>query len=143
MKMQKRVLTFLMTLMMVLGLAACGDGGGASAAGVYKVTKMSSEGIEMTTEEMSELFGMEVDMTLELKDDNTFVLDLGFGAFIGSYGVVQELCIGLDDLLIVLKCGNQIIEFLLDCLPGGALPAVVQVVHLLLDCQQPVVEAGI
>ena len=41
MKMQKRVLTFLMTLMMVLGLAACGDGGGASAAGVYKVTKIS------------------------------------------------------------------------------------------------------
>lgn len=78
MKMQKRVLTFLMALMMVLGLAACGGGGGASAAGVYKITKMSSEGIEMTTEEMSELFGMEVDMTLELKDDNTFVLDLGF-----------------------------------------------------------------
>lgn len=127
MKMQKRVLTFLMALMMVLGLAACGGGGGASAAGVYKITKMSSEGIEMTTEEMSELFGMEVDMTLELKDDNTFVLDLGFlmgegeegtsgtweldgdSLTLSAYG--EDITTTYDGKTIVLEEGTEILTF--------------------------------
>ncbi|WP_306543124.1 lipocalin family protein [Anaerotignum sp.] len=126
MKMQKRVLTFLMALMMVLGLAACG-GGGASAAGVYKITKMSSEGIEMTTEEMSELFGMEVDMTLELKDDNTFVLDLGFLMGEGEEGTSgtweldgdaltlsadgEDITTTYDGKTIVLEEGTEILTF--------------------------------
>lgn len=127
MKMQKRVLTFLMALMMVLGLAACGGGGGESAAGVYKITKMSSEGIEMTTEEMSELFGMEVDMTLELKDDNTFVLDLGFLAAEGEEGNSgtwkldgdaltlsadgEDITTTYDGKTIVLEEGTEILTF--------------------------------
>ena len=127
MKMQKRVLTFLMALMMVLGLAACGDGGGASAAGVYKVTKMSSEGIEMTTEEMAELFGMEVEMTLELKDDNTFVLDMGFLMAEGEEGASgtwelegdtltlsadgEDIMTTYDGKTIVLEEGTEILTF--------------------------------
>lgn len=126
MKMQKRVLTFLMALMMVLGLAACG-GGGESAAGVYKITKMSSEGIEMTTEEMSELFGMEVDMTLELKEDNTFVLDLGFLMAEGEEGTSgtwklegdtltlsadgEDITTTYDGKTIVLEEGTEILTF--------------------------------
>ena len=127
MKMQKRVLTFLMTLMIVLGLAACGDGGGASAAGVYKVTKISSDGIEMTTEEMAELFGMEVEMTLELKDDNTFVLDMGFLMAEGEEGASgtwkldgdtltlsadgEDIMTTYDGKTIVLEEGTEIRTF--------------------------------
>lgn len=127
MKMQKRVLTFLMVLMMVLGLAACGGGDGKNAAGVYKVTKISSDGIEMTTEEMAELFGMEVEMTLELKDDNTFVLDMGFLMAEGEEGASgtwklegdtltlsadgEDITTTYDGKTIVLEEGTEILTF--------------------------------
>ena len=126
MKMQKRVLTFLMALMMVLGLAACG-GGSESAAGTYKMTKMSSEGIEMTAEEMTELFGMEVEMTLELKADNTFVLDMGFLMAEGEEGASgtwkldgdalilsadgEDITTTYDGKTIVLEEGTEILTF--------------------------------
>lgn len=125
MKMQKRVLTFLMALMMVLGLAACGGGSGKSAAGIYKVTKMSSDGIEMTTEEISELFGTEVKMTLELKDDNSFVLDLGImgdgetgsgtwkldGDSLTLSADGEDITTTFDGKTIVLEVGTEVLTF--------------------------------
>ena len=126
MKMQKRVLTFLMALMMILGLAACG-GGGKNPVGVYKVTKRSSDGIEMTTEEMTEMFGMEIEMTLELKDDNTFVLDLGVlmaedeegasgtwkldGDSLTLSANGEDLTTTYDGKTIVLEEGTEILTF--------------------------------
>ena len=76
MSMKKRVLTFLMALAMMVGLVACG--GGKSAAGTYCLTKINSGGEEMSVEELADLFGMDVDMTLQLKDDKSFTLDMGF-----------------------------------------------------------------
>lgn len=80
--MKKQVLTFLMVLAMVISLAACGGGGGSgggnSPAGTYQMTSMNSDGMEMTAEDLAAMFGTEVKMTLEIKDDNSFVLDLGF-----------------------------------------------------------------
>lgn len=79
--MKKRVLALLMTLAMIFSLAACGDsggsGGGESAAGTYNLTKMSSGGEEISMEEMSEIAGMDVSMTLELTEDNKFTMDMG------------------------------------------------------------------
>lgn len=34
--------------------------------------------MEMNVEELAGLFEMDVDITLELKDDNRFILDMGF-----------------------------------------------------------------
>ena len=78
MKMKKQIMVFLMALLMIAGLAGCGGSKSKSAAGTYKMTKMGSGDMEMSAEEMSELFEMEVEMVLELKDDNSFTLDLGF-----------------------------------------------------------------
>ena len=81
MNMKKRVLALLMTLAMIFSLAACGgsggSGGGESAAGTYSLTKMSSGGEEISMEEMSEIAGMDVSMTLELTEDNKFTMDMG------------------------------------------------------------------
>ena len=81
MNMKKQVLALLMTLVMIFSLAACGgsggSGGGESAAGTYNLTKMSSGGEEISMEEMSEIAGMDVGMTLELTEDNKFTMDMG------------------------------------------------------------------
>ena len=74
--MKKRVLTFLMALAMIASLAACG-GGSKGPAGTYKLTSMNTGGLEMSVEEMSALFGMDIEMTLQLKDNNSFTLDMG------------------------------------------------------------------
>lgn len=74
---KKRVLTFLMALAMMIALAACG-GGGKDPAGTYKLTKMNSGGEEISVAELAGLFGVEADMTLELKADKSFTLNMGF-----------------------------------------------------------------
>ena len=74
--MKKRALTFLMALAMIVSLAACG-GGSKGPAGTYKLTSMNTDGLEMSVEEMSALFGMDIEMTLQLKDNNSFTLDMG------------------------------------------------------------------
>lgn len=81
--MKKQVLTFLMVLAMVVSLAACGGGDGGSSGdnspvGTYQMTSMNSDGMEMTAEDLTALFGTDVEITLEIKDDNSFTLDLGF-----------------------------------------------------------------
>lgn len=79
MKMKKQILTFLMALAMIVSLVGCGgDKSDKSAAGIYKLTKLKSDDIEMSAEEMADLFEMDVNFTLELKDDNSFTLDLDF-----------------------------------------------------------------
>ena len=65
-----------MALAMLATLAACG-GGGKSPAGTYKLTQINSGGEEMSVKDLADLFGMEIDMTLELKDDKSFTWDMG------------------------------------------------------------------
>lgn len=74
--MKKRVLTLMMALVMILGLVGCG-GGGKNPAGTYSLTKMSFGEEEMDVEGLGALFEVEIDVTLELKEDKSFVLDFG------------------------------------------------------------------
>lgn len=80
--MKKQVLTILMALAMIASLAACGGSGGdsgdKSAAGTYKLITLNTDGMEMSVEEMAALFGTEIEVTLEMKEDNSFTLDMGF-----------------------------------------------------------------
>ena len=75
MNMKKRVLTFLMAMAMIVSLTACG--GNKGPAGTYKLTTMKSDGLEMNVEELAALFEMDIQVTLQLKDDNSFTLDMG------------------------------------------------------------------
>ena len=76
--MKKRVVTFLMALAMIFTLAACG--GSNSPAGTYELSKMGDSSMEMTVEELSEIYGAEIGSTLELAEDNTFTWDMGLMA---------------------------------------------------------------
>lgn len=73
--MKKRVLTFLMVLAMIVSLVGCG--GSKSPAGTYKLTTLNSGGMEMSVKEMAALFEVDIEVTLELKDNNSFTLDMG------------------------------------------------------------------
>ena len=73
--MKKRALTLFLALAMIVSLAACG-GGGSGPAGSYKMTKMNAGGIEMNIEELSSMAGMDVKITLNLKSDGNFSLDM-------------------------------------------------------------------
>lgn len=72
---KKRVLTFLMALAMMISLVACG--GGKDPSGSYALTKMASDGLEVTAEDLAAIAGMDVGITLELTKDNKFTLDMG------------------------------------------------------------------
>lgn len=74
---KKRVWTFLMALMMIFTLVACGGGGGKDPSGTYALTKMGSGDMEMTAEDLAAIAGMDVGIVLELTKDNKFTLDLG------------------------------------------------------------------
>lgn len=74
---KKRALAFLMALAMMVMLAACG---GKNPAGTYELSKMGDGSMEMTAEELSAIYGRELDVTLELTEDNQFTLHMGIMA---------------------------------------------------------------
>lgn len=101
MKLKKQILTFLMTLVMIVSLVACGGGeGGKNPAGVYNLTKMGSGAEEITVEEMVEIAGMDIGMTLELKEDNSFVLNMGLFADEGEDSVSGTWKMDGDSLIL-------------------------------------------
>lgn len=71
----KKILTSLMVLAMIASLVACG--GGKNPAGTYDLTKMSGDGEEITVEELDEISGTEVGVSLEMTEDNNFTLNMG------------------------------------------------------------------
>ena len=71
---KNRVLTFMMVLMMIFTLVACG---GKSPAGTYDLSKMGDGSMEMTAEELSAIYGTELEITLELTEDNHFTWHMG------------------------------------------------------------------
>lgn len=73
--MKKRALTLFLALAMIVSLAACG-GGGSGPAGSYKMTKMNAGGIEMNIDDIAAMAGVDVSVTLELKEDGNFSLDM-------------------------------------------------------------------
>ena len=77
--MKKRILALLMALAMMVTLVACsgGNSGGKNPSGTYTLVKMSSGEEEITMEEMEEIAGMDIEVTLELTEDNKFTLDMG------------------------------------------------------------------
>ena len=85
--MKKRALTLLLALAMIVSLAACGGGGGGPA-GSYKMTKMNAAGVEMNIEDLAAMAGVDMTVTLELKSDGNFTLDmsaLGTGSVSGTW----------------------------------------------------------
>lgn len=74
---KKRVLAFLMALAMMVMLAACG---GKNPAGTYDLSKMGDGSMEMTAEDLSAIYGRELDVTLELTEDNQFTWHMGIMA---------------------------------------------------------------
>ena len=73
--MKKRALTLFLALAMIVSLAACG-GGSSGPAGSYKMTKMNAGGIEMNIDDIAAMTGVDVSVTLELKEDGNFSLDM-------------------------------------------------------------------
>ena len=73
--MKKRALTLLLALAMIVSLAACGGGGGGPA-GSYKMTKMNAAGVVMNIEDLAAMAGVDMTVTLELKSDGNFTLDM-------------------------------------------------------------------
>lgn len=73
---KKRVLSLLMVLALMVGLVACG-GGKTNAAGTYNLTKMDMNGVSVDLDQLTEEAGVEVKITLVLKEDGNFSLDMG------------------------------------------------------------------
>ena len=74
--MKKWVFTFLVGLMMMISLVGCS--GSKDPVGTYNLISMNSGGMELSVKELAGLFEIDVDITLELKADNSFLLDMGF-----------------------------------------------------------------
>lgn len=74
--MKRWVFTFLVSLMMMISLVGCS--GSKDPVGTYNLISMNSGGMELSVKELAGLFEIDVDITLELKADNSFLLDMGF-----------------------------------------------------------------
>lgn len=112
--MKKRALTLLLALAMIVSLAACGGGGGA--AGSYKMTKMNAAGVEMNIDDLAALAGVDMTVTLELKSDGNFTLDmsaLGTGSVSGTWtssGSSVTLTAEGEDVNCTLNGGTLVME---------------------------------
>ena len=74
-----KMLSLVLVLTCVIGLAACGKEGGSSAAGTYKLQTIDMGGISMDMEQLATTLGVsEDDMKVELvlKEDGSFTLDM-------------------------------------------------------------------
>ncbi len=113
--MKKRALTLLLALAMIVSLAACGGGGGG-AAGSYKMTKMNAAGVEMNIDDLAAMAGVDMTVTLELKDDGNFSLDmsaLGTGSVSGTWtssGSTVTLTAEGEDISCSLNGGTLVME---------------------------------
>lgn len=115
--MKKRALTLLLALAMIVSLAACGGGGsGSGPAGSYKMTKMNAAGVEMNIDELASMAGVDMTVTLELKDDGNFSLDmsaLGTGSLSGTWtssGSTVTLTADGQDMSCTLNGSTLVME---------------------------------
>lgn len=112
--MKKRALTLLLALAMIVSLAACGGGNGP--AGSYKMTKMNAAGVEMNIDDLAAMAGVDMTVTLELKDDGNFSLDmsaLGTGSVSGTWtssGSTVTLTAEGEDISCSLNGGTLVME---------------------------------
>lgn len=74
---KKRVLAIMVVLAMMVCLVACGNKNSKNAAGVYNLTKLDMGGVSMDLGQLGEQAGVEVKVTMELKEDGNFTLDMG------------------------------------------------------------------
>lgn len=114
--MKKRAMTLLLALAMIVSLAACGGGGGGPA-GSYKMTKMNAAGMDMDIAQLTSLYGVDINVTLELKSDGNFTLDmsaLGTGQSVSgtwtSSGNTVTLSAEGDDLDATLNGNTLVLE---------------------------------
>ena len=111
----KRVLALLIALSMIFALAACG--GGKSPAGTYNLSKMSENGEEITAEEMAEIIGMDIGMTLELTKDNKFTLNMGLFGDEGEESISgawkmdgDSMILSVEDVEWPVTCDDNTVE---------------------------------
>ena len=112
----KRVLALLIALSMIFALAACG-GGGKSPAGTYNLSKISENGEEITAEEMAEIIGMDIGMTLELTKDNKFTLNMGLFGDEGEESISgawkmdgDSMILSVEDVEWPVTCDDNTVE---------------------------------
>lgn len=68
-----------LALVCIIGLVACGDKGGSNAAGTYTLQTITIGGMTMDLEQLAETAGVsadEIKVTLDLKSDGNFLLDM-------------------------------------------------------------------
>lgn len=70
----KRILSMLMVLAMMVCLVACG--GNSKAAGTYHLTKLDMNGVSVDLKQLGEQAGVEVKVILVLEKDGSFTLDM-------------------------------------------------------------------
>ncbi len=70
----KRILSLLMVLAMMVCLVACG--GNSKAAGTYHLTKLEMNGVSVDLKQLGEQAGVEVKVILVLEKDGSFTLDM-------------------------------------------------------------------
>lgn len=70
----KRILSLLMVLAMMVCLVACG--GDSKAAGTYHLTKLDMNGVSVDLKQLGEQAGVEVKVILVLEKDGSFTLDM-------------------------------------------------------------------
>ncbi len=70
----KRILSLLMVLAMMVCLVACG--GNSKAAGTYHLTKLDMNGVSVDLKQLGEQAGVEVKVILVLEKDGSFTLDM-------------------------------------------------------------------
>lgn len=121
---KQTAVSLLMALILMLSLAACG-GGDTSAAGTYKLTSMDLEGMSMDIKQLEELSGVKMNITLELKKNGDFTLDMaaldesdslsgtwkadGNNLTLTSDG--EDVTGTLDGKTLVLKQGSESLTF--------------------------------
>ena len=74
-----KMLGMMLVLICAISLVACGGGKKSDAAGTYKLESVSVGGVTMTMDDLASTMGeagVELDMSLELKADGKFTLDM-------------------------------------------------------------------
>ena len=109
--MKKNVLALLLALAMVVSLAACGGGG--SPEGEYHLTKLEAQGMSLDMDQLAEMAGVDVDITLKLNADKTFSLDmsaLGMGeSLAGTWSTDNGLTLTVDGESVPVKLNGSTI----------------------------------
>ena len=72
----KKISCILITFLFVLTLVSCGSVNKSKIVGTYELSKAEGVGISLTQEQIDSMKAIGLTATLEIKDDNTAVMDI-------------------------------------------------------------------